>query len=128
MKRLSTISNFPPFPKVVDYTDPISDSSKSESVVDKKYFIPISEQSKSRYLNSPVNPSEFTFKDGKDDGRDLSMRRRGLDLAEKSTTLSKMRDDYQESLIKAQINAENKAQSEALEKAKEEQKEQKGDK
>lgn len=90
MKRFNTISNLPGVMSIVDYEDPVYHSDKP-SVVDKKYFIPLSQQSSGIFRS--VDPNQFTFKDGVDDGRDISLRRRGLDLAQRSTTLQNMVSD-----------------------------------
>lgn len=90
MKRFNTISNLPGLMSIVDYEDPVYRSDKP-SVVDKKYFIPLSQQASGIFRS--VDPKSFTLKDGVDDGRDISLRRRGLDLAERSSTLHKIVSD-----------------------------------
>lgn len=89
MKRYNTISNIPGVMKIVDYED-VPYSSDKPSVVDKKYFIPLSQQTSGIFRS--VDPNQFTLKDGVDDGRDISLRRRGLDLSQKSHTLRSMVD------------------------------------
>lgn len=89
MKRYNTISTIPGVMQIVDYED-IPYSSDKPSVVDKKYFIPLSQQTSGIFRS--VDPNQFTLKDGVDDGRDISLRRRGLDLSQKSQTLQSMVD------------------------------------
>lgn len=89
MKRYNTISNIPGVMQIVDYED-VPYSSDKPSVVDKKYFIPLSQQTSGIFRS--VDSSQFTLKDGVDDGRDISLRRRGLDLSQKSQTLQSMVD------------------------------------
>lgn len=89
MKRYNTISNIPGVMHIVDYED-IPYSSDKPSVVDKKYFIPLSQQTSGIFRS--VDPNQFTLKDGVDDGRDISLRRRGLDLSQKSQTFQSMVD------------------------------------
>jgi hypothetical protein len=90
MKRFNTISNFPGEMRIVDYEDSIP-ANNSPSVVDKKYFIPLSQQSSGFFR--AVDPNAFTFKDGVDDGRPAVSRRRGLDLSEKFVNASRLAED-----------------------------------
>lgn len=87
MKRYNTISNIPGVMHIVDYEN-IPYSSDKPSVVDKKYFIPLSQQTSGIFRS--LDPNQFTLKNGIDDGRDISLRRRGLDLSQKSQTLQSM--------------------------------------
>lgn len=92
MKRYNTISCIPGLMKVVDYEEPVVEKS-DVPVVDKKYFVPLSEQRNAVFRAlTERDKARFSFPDGNDDGRDVSMKRRGLDLAEVSTNLNNVRD------------------------------------
>lgn len=107
VNRYSTISTLPPSinpSKIVEYEVP-QYHSDMPSVVNKKYFIPLSEQSKSVRGQLP-SAGEFTLHDGKDDGRDMSLRRRGLDLSERQQKLGEMVQDIRDKVENVQHDYE----------------------
>lgn len=96
MKRFNTISCIPGLMSIVDYEEPVRERDRT-SVVDKKYFIPLSEQRNQVFRSlSSQDRQRYSFPDGVDDGRDVSMHRRGMDLAEMSTNLSNVRSELNE--------------------------------
>lgn len=116
MKRYNTISNIPGVMQIVDYED-TPYSSDMPSVVDKKYFIPLSQQTSGIFRS--VDPNEFTLKNGVDDGRDISLRRRGLDLSQKTQTLQSMVDkaasakaDIEKAVARAKASVEKQKSEE----------------
>lgn len=97
VNRYSTISTLPPSvnpSEIVEYEVP-QYHSDMPSAVNKRYFIPLSEQSKSVRGQLP-SVGDFTLKDGNDDGRDMSLRRRGLDLSERQQKLGEMVQDIRD--------------------------------
>lgn len=107
VNRYSTISTLPSSinpSKIVEYEVPHYHSDMP-SVVNKKYFIPLSEQSKSVRGQLP-SVGEFTLQDGRDDGRDVSLRRRGLDMSERQQKLGDIVRDIRDKIDDVQHDYE----------------------
>lgn len=112
IKRFNTISALPHVMKVEDYVIP--DKIWDESIVDKSCFIPLDTQLATlKPMTASEQEQHFDFVDGKDDGRQMPLRR-GADISELAQDIREKQKNIKKKLDSAAMNIVKEAEHKAM--------------
>lgn len=110
LRRYNTISVIPHVMNVEDY-ELYATKDYGDEIVDRRMFVPVSEQLKLLGTMQSLDNNAYMFPDGKDDGRTLI--KRGADLAEISQMARNADQAVKDVIVDAQKKAVAKTRAKA---------------